>query len=103
MAHSKQRWPLNAEEREGLRIVRSALRPRVGATPTGLTPRQREVVQVIREYTEEHNCSPSYKEIAELLSEPSNPVRVHECIKRLEERGHLTRIANHARSIRLLD
>lgn len=64
----------------------------------GLTAKQARLLQFIHGYTVEHGCSPSYEEMGAHLGLTSKgPVfRLVQC---LQERGYVTRIRSHARSI----
>jgi hypothetical protein len=64
----------------------------------GLTRRQDDALQFIREYHAEHGIVPSYREVAYGLglASVSGVYRLIDC---LEDRGYLTRLPNQARSI----
>jgi SOS-response transcriptional repressor LexA len=64
----------------------------------GLTPKQRELLDYIEAYSQESGASPSYQQMMERLGLHSKS-GVHRLVKALEERGHISRLANRARSI----
>lgn len=63
-----------------------------------LTPRQKEVLDFLVEYTERHGFSPSFEEIAAGLKLASLAT-VHKHISALEQKGYLKRRYNESRSI----
>lgn len=67
-----------------------------------LTRRQREVLDVIREFIEEHGYSPSLEEIGERLG-LSSVATVHKHVSLLVEKGYVQRSWNQNRSIELLE
>lgn len=67
----------------------------------GLTARQSDALRFIRSHMETRNTAPSFQQIAAhlgLLSKSS----VHRLLGALEERGHIKRLHNRARSIVLV-
>ncbi len=64
----------------------------------GLTMRQRELMDFIRQFHEANNISPSYDEMMVAVGLRSKS-GVHRLITALEERGHLMRIPNRARCL----
>ncbi len=67
-----------------------------------LTRRQREVLDVIREFIERHGYSPSLEEVGVTLGLAS-VATVHKHVSLLVEKGYLRRIWNQNRSIELVD
>ena len=66
------------------------------------TKKQVEILQYVRRYQRVHECSPSYREIADDLGYASvATVAVH--IKNLIERGHLTKRENSSRSLEVVN
>lgn len=63
-----------------------------------LTPRQKEVLDYIVAYVDEHGYSPSFEELAAGLKLASLAT-VHKHITALEQKGYLTRRYNESRSI----
>jgi repressor LexA len=63
-----------------------------------LTPRQKEVIDFLLEFTESKGYSPSYEEIAEALSLASLAT-VHKHVSALETKGYLKRSYNQSRSL----
>ncbi|HLV01433.1 MAG TPA: transcriptional repressor LexA [Acidobacteriota bacterium] len=67
-----------------------------------LTRRQREILEFLRSYLDEHGYSPTLEEIAEHFGLASlNGVYKH--LQLLEERGAIRRLSNRARSIQVID
>lgn len=64
----------------------------------GLTPRQRDALAYIADYTNSRGYSPSYLEIGAALGLGSKS-GVHRLIIQLEGRGHIRRDPNRCRSI----
>ena len=65
-----------------------------------LTARQSEVLAAIRAFTKEHNYSPTFRELANVLGiESTNGVTVH--LKALERKGYVTREPGKSRTLRL--
>ena len=67
----------------------------------GLTRMQRECLLFITEYAKEKGFPPSFEEMKEGLGLKSKS-GVHRLIVALEERGHIIRSANRARSVELV-
>jgi repressor LexA len=63
-----------------------------------LTPRQKQVLDFIVGYLDEHGYSPSFEELAAGL-ELASLATVHKHITALEQKGYLTRRYNESRSI----
>lgn len=66
----------------------------------GLTERQSHLLTFIKEFDESHGFSPSYVDMMEAMGFASKN-SVHRLLSCLEERGHICRIPNKARSIQL--
>ena len=68
-----------------------------------LTPVQRNALDFIRGYIEQHGgVSPSFGEIEHALGLHSRS-SVHRIVSALEERGHIRRLHNRQRAIQLFD
>jgi SOS-response transcriptional repressor LexA len=67
----------------------------------GLTRSQKECLAFIEGYIKQHDCPPSYDEIAEGLGLKSKS-GVHRLVHALAERGHIILSPNRARSIDLV-
>src|SRR4030042_5292687 len=65
-----------------------------------LTKRQSEILSLIRNFIEENDYAPSYREIAKSLK-LSSVATVAEYISVLEQKGYLTKDAASARSLQL--
>lgn len=79
-------------QEEGRKVT--ALAPRAA-----LTPRQKELLDFIRRYTDEQGgISPSYEEMATYVGLQSKS-GIHRLVLSLEERGFIRRLENRARSI----
>jgi repressor LexA len=69
---------------------------------TSLTPRQNEVLKLIRTLTRVYGYPPTVRELAQELGISSpNGVSVH--LRALENKGAIVRDANVARSIRIVE
>ena len=66
-----------------------------------LTTRQAQVFDVIRKYIKHNGRSPSYQDIC-AGSGLSSKSEAYDIVKRLERRGHITRLIGKARSIALV-
>lgn len=66
-----------------------------------LTRRQREILEYLTEYIEEHQYAPSFEEIAVHFSF-SSLATVHEHLTNLENKGFIRRSHNESRSIELV-
>ncbi len=66
-----------------------------------LTKRQRQILDFVTNYQRRMGYSPSYREIADSF-ELSSSATIHEHINALEDKGFLTKGANEARSIELV-
>ena len=66
-----------------------------------LTKRQRQILDFVTNYQRRMGYSPSYREIADSF-ELSSSATIHEHINALEDKGFLTKSANEARSIELV-
>lgn len=79
------------------RKQRRAGRPR--SEPQGLTPRQLEVLQYVREYQRRTGCSPTMQELADRFA--VSKVTIFEHLGSLEKKGWLSRAKYRARSLRI--
>ena len=67
-----------------------------------LTERQKEVLDIIKEFKNEHCYSPSVREICEMLHLKSpRTVSVH--LKKLKDKGYITYVPNTNRTIRIIE
>lgn len=91
------------ERPELARAVASLWKQRHGqAQKTNLTARQREVLEFLRAYADEHDgASPTYREIQRGLG-LSSVSRISGIIAALEERGFIVRNEGRSRSIRII-
>lgn len=65
-----------------------------------LTKKQKQVVDYLVEYFQDHGYMPTYREIADAF-DLSSPSSIHQYMKALEEKGFITTTHNEARSIEL--
>ena len=73
-----------------------------GNTVAGLTPRQKQVLDYLKESIELNGYAPSYREMAHDIGVV--PSAAHRIVRSLEERGHLKRGGSHQfRTITLTD
>src|SRR5262249_6220562 len=72
-----------------------------GARPMPLTKRQREILNYLTTYSEQHGYAPSFEEIAESF-EYSSLATVHEHLTNLERKGYIRRSYNESRAIEIL-
>ncbi|HET9425519.1 MAG TPA: transcriptional repressor LexA [Gemmatimonadaceae bacterium] len=63
-----------------------------------LTKRQREILNYLTTYTDQHGYAPSFEEIAESFNYNSLAT-VHEHLSNLERKGYITRSYNESRAI----
>src|SRR4030095_8359226 len=93
MAMERPRWSL------GLKIFgKTQETPNEGRKTMNLTKRQKEILDFIREYRERQGISPTQREIRERFGLSSfGTVQKH--LKRLEEKGALSREWNRSRGI----
>lgn len=78
--------------------------PHIGPTRLNgniLTPRQKQCLDFISSFWDEHNYAPSFGEIAKALDAKSRS-SVTPLVSKLEGRGYIERIPNLARSIRVI-
>lgn len=70
--------------------------------PTGMTPRQLQLMVFVQNYVAEHGYSPNYQEMADgvQLASKGNVARIVHC---LEERGYVRHLPRKARSLGLTD
>src|SRR5690606_40669957 len=66
-----------------------------------LTKRQKEIVDFLRAFLEEHGYAPSYEEIARHLAYGSLAT-VHEHLENLQRKGYIRKSYNGSRSIELV-
>jgi repressor LexA len=66
-----------------------------------MTPRQFELLTFVRTYVAEHGYSPSYSEMATAIGLGSKS-GIHRLVTALAERGHISRLPNRQRSIRVI-
>lgn len=71
------------------------------ADPDGLTPRQRRVLEVIREWVERRGYPPSVREIGEAVGLNSTSSVAHQ-LRALERKGYLRRDPNRPRAVGVL-
>jgi repressor LexA len=76
--------------------------PDVGADGAGLTPRQRKVLEVIRDSVERRGYPPSMREIGELVGLTSTSSVAHQ-LTTLQRKGYLRRDANRPRAVEVRD
>ena len=76
--------------------------PDVGADGSGLTPRQRKVLEVIRDSVERRGYPPSMREIGELVGLTSTSSVAHQ-LTTLQRKGYLRRDANRPRAVEVRD
>jgi repressor LexA len=69
-----------------------------GAEPTALTPRQRKVLEVIRDWVERFGYPPSVREIGDAVGLTSTS-SVHHQLRALERKGYLRRDPNRTRAV----
>ena len=68
----------------------------------GMTPRQKECLDYIRQHFSDHGYAPTYREMAEHLGVVSLNT-VSRLIHGLRERGHIRMLRNQARAIMPVD
>ncbi len=76
--------------------------PDVGADGGGLTPRQRKVLEVIRDSVERRGYPPSMREIGEQVGLTSTSSVAHQ-LTTLQRKGYLRRDANRPRAVEVRD
>ncbi|KKL61448.1 hypothetical protein LCGC14_2195230, partial [marine sediment metagenome] len=69
---------------------------------SGLTPRQRDVLEFIKQYYAANRCSPVYQEITDALKLPGKK-QAHEAVVQLEERGYVRTMPGRWRSISIVE
>jgi repressor LexA len=69
-----------------------------GGTEEGLTPRQRRILEVIREWVERFGYPPSVREIGEAVGLTSTSSVAHQ-LRALERKGYLRRDPNRPRAV----
>ena len=65
-----------------------------------LTKRQREILNYLTAYTEQHRYAPSFEEIAEHF-DYNSLATVHEHLSNLERKGYIKRSYNESRAIEM--
>ncbi len=65
---------------------------------SGLSRRQREALDAVRHWTQEHGCAPTVRELAELLGVTSTAT-IHQHLTALEAKGYLARARYRHRSL----
>ncbi|MBW0115367.1 transcriptional repressor LexA [Pseudonocardia abyssalis] len=86
---------------EGVRpgpTARVSTFPDPASAPVGLTPRQRKVLEVIRDWVERHGYPPSVREIGDAVGLTSTS-SVHHQLRTLERKGYLRRDPNRTRAV----
>jgi repressor LexA len=96
------------EARDGGAAARAGARARASAQvstfpdpatePAGLTPRQRKVLEVIRDWVERFGYPPSVREIGDAVGLTSTS-SVHHQLRTLERKGYLRRDPNRTRAV----
>jgi repressor LexA len=76
--------------------------PDVGVDGSGLTPRQRKVLEVIRDSVERRGYPPSMREIGEQVGLTSTSSVAHQ-LTTLQRKGYLRRDANRPRAVEVRD
>ena len=69
---------------------------------TNLTPRMRQLLEFIDEYSNRHGYSPCFDEMKEAMGLKSKS-GIHRILGSLEERGCIRRRKDHPRAIEILD
>jgi repressor LexA len=85
----------NATAQDGARV---STFPDPPAEPAGLTPRQRKVLEVIRDWVERFGYPPSVREIGDAVGLTSTS-SVHHQLRTLERKGYLRRDPNRTRAV----
>ena len=67
-----------------------------------LTAKQRDLLNFLREYQQEHDHAPSFDEMKDAVGLKSKS-GIHRLVSALEERGHIRRLANRARAIEIIE
>lgn len=73
-----------------------------GQIVRSVTPKQAKALAFIREYISKHGCAPSYQEIGDAMGIVSKS-GVHRLVHGLVERGHLSLLPGHWRTITLAE
>jgi repressor LexA len=82
----------------GVRTARVSTFPDPPTGPVGLTPRQRKVLEVIRDWVERFGYPPSVREIGDAVGLNSTS-SVHHQLRALERKGYLRRDPNRTRAV----
>ena len=75
-------------------------RIRATAGKQGMTPRQKECLEIIEAYIEEHGASPSFNDLKKAMNVTQS--NIHRIVHGLIDRGRITMIPGRARSIAVL-
>ena len=67
-----------------------------------LTAKQRDLLNFLREYQQEHDHAPSFDEMKDAVGLKSKS-GIHRLVSALEERGLIRRLANRARAIEIIE
>jgi len=67
-----------------------------------MTPRQKDLLDFIKQYQSENGVTPTYDEMKEGIDLHSKS-GIHRLVSGLEERGYITRLADRARAITVHD
>ena len=67
-----------------------------------MTPKQKKVLDFIKDYWAENGYAPSYRDIGEGMRMKSMS-HVFSMVKQLHERGYITKMKERARSIKVAD
>jgi repressor LexA len=90
--------PGRREGRDAARGAAVSTFPDPPTDPTGLTPRQRKVLEVIRDWVERFGYPPSVREIGDAVGLTSTS-SVHHQLRTLERKGYLRRDPNRTRAV----
>ena len=86
---------------KGMMSFRGGVTIRMTGNKQGLTPRQLEVYNLIKDYIEANSFAPSYEEIKQLMGSRSK-AHVHAFVHQLINRGWIGRGNGRNRSIYIL-
>ena len=67
-----------------------------------LTDKQEIVLDIIKDYIQEHGYSPSIRELCEIVG-VNSPATMHYHLKRLKKKGYIDYIFNRNRTIRVIE
>jgi len=88
-------------EKAALRMRHMRIKNLLNHMGKNLTKRQRQILDYITEFVENHNYAPSYREIGEQFK-LSSPATIHVHIENLKKKSFLKTSYNEARSIELV-